>query len=176
MLHQSFLHFRDTVSNLTIVFGIQLDLVFFMCAFRLGIGVARGIRVILVKHDTIVDLEVPSRAHPATFAAPVLVVLSKINIVLIIGCQGAINELLLREANRRFVSLLGNCALEGGVCTESPTRAAISLILDCMHEAILKVIHSGSSLNATVSSIVKLKSSSLCFCLLCIKAKEVKIF
>merc|ERR1719330_2243698 len=95
-----------------------------------------------------VDLEVPSRAHPATFAAPVLVVLSKINIVLIIGCQGAINELLLREANRRFISLLSNCALEGGGCTESPTRAAVSLILDCMHEAILKMIHVRGSLNA----------------------------
>lgn len=161
---------------MTIVFGIQLDLVFLMCALRLSIGVTRGVRVIFVKHDTIIDLEVPSRAHPATFAAPVLVVLSKINIVLIIGCQGAINELLLREANRRFISLLGNCALEGGVCTESPTRAAISLILDWMHKAILKMIHVGGSLNATVSSIVKIKSSSLCFCSLCIKAKEVKIF
>lgn len=125
-----------------------------------------------------INLEVPGRAHPAALTTPVAVILAEILLILTISCKCAINKVLLRETNGSFVSLLGNSTLKGSVRTERPAGAAVSLVLNSVHEAICKVINVGGSLHEmslSVGTSSHFESSRLLLCLLSIKTEKIKI-
>jgi len=94
--------------------------------------------------------ELPGGWQETALAAPHTVVLSEIFFVLIVGGQGTVDKLLLRETHGRCLILLGDCAFEGGDSGEGPTRTAVALILNRENPTVSVVIDSGCTVNICV--------------------------
>ena len=94
--------------------------------------------------------ELPGGWQETALAAPHTVVLSEIFFVLIVGGQGTVDKLLLRETHGRSLILLGDCAFEGGDSGEGPTRTAVALILNRENPTVSVVIDSGCTVNICV--------------------------
>jgi len=124
-----------------------------MSALSLFAGSARSVRVISISHDTLLFLEPPGVAHPATIAAPEAVSLTEEVLVEIIVSQGTVNKVLFGKALRCFAFFLGNVAFECRVGSESPAGTTATLLLDWVHVTILDEINmSGISYEGTTAT------------------------
>lgn len=123
-----------------------------MTAKILSLSCSRVVWVVRVVHKALVDVEIPGPRHPAAIAAIDAVVFTEVDLVLRVSCQRTVDELLLRDAHRCSVVLLGNGALEGSVGSERPAGTALALVFDGMNEAILDVINVSGVLNAEALS------------------------
>lgn len=98
--------------------------------------------------------EVPSVAHPATLASPCMVVLAELLLVLGVGCECAVDDLLLGEADWVSVLLDSDGTLEGSSGGEGPTGTTRSLVLDIAHLVVIGPIDIDSSVSL-LESIAK---------------------
>jgi hypothetical protein len=131
-------------------------------AGALDAGVARGVRVVSIKHDTLILLEVPSPRHPTSVATVAEVVLSEAGLVVGVEGVGTVDELLLRHMHGSGVGLLGQSTFEGRGGGEGPAGTTVALVLDTAHPAIGVVINSGSGMTemATVGETISVPTVS----------------
>jgi len=125
------------------------DFGFIVQAWAFFIGVAREVGVVLILHDTIIDNELPGRWQETALTAIHTIVLTEASLIGRVGGQGTVDKTLLRETHWRCLSLLGNCAFEGGDSGKGPTRTASALIFNRENPAISVVIDSGCTINIT---------------------------
>jgi hypothetical protein len=121
--------------------------------FVLRHGSTGVVRVISVSHGALVMHEVPSVAHPATLASPCTIVLAELLLVLGVGCECAIDDLLLGKADWVPVLLDSDGTLEGSSGGEGPTGTTRSLVLDIAHLVVIGPIDIDSSVS--LESIAK---------------------
>ena len=124
-----------------------------MTAFVLRHGSTGVVRVISVSHGALVMHEVPSVAHPATLASPCAIVLAELLLVLGVGCECAVDDLLLGEADWVPVLLDSDGTLESSSGGEGPTGTTRSLVLDIAHLVVIGPIDIDSSVS--LESIAK---------------------
>lgn len=133
-----------------------------MTAFVLRHGSTGVVRVISVSHGALVMHEVPSVAHPATLASPCAVVLAELLLVLGVGCECTVDNLLLGEADWVPVLLDSDGSLESSSGGEGPTGTTRSLVLDIAHLVVISPIDIDSSMSlesiAKTISIVNIMS------------------
>jgi len=68
-------------------------------AISLSARISRSVRIIFIKHDTMLGLEVPGSGHPATTAAPKAEVLAEEFLITCVVAKRAVNKVLLGEAD-----------------------------------------------------------------------------
>jgi len=113
-----------------------------MLASSLASRVARGVSVVRIQHHTVLVLEVPDIFHPATLAAVILSLPGGAKVCVVRGVvnEGAIDDMLLGEADRPVVFLFGDVALKCRVSGEGVAGTAVTLVFDRVHEAISSMI------------------------------------
>jgi len=93
------------------IFDLTNDLRRLMIALSLDSRRSRSVRVVRIQHHTMVVLKPPACGHPATFTATKAIVLAEQRKVVVVVFEGAIDEMLLGEADRRRVIPFGDVAL-----------------------------------------------------------------
>jgi len=131
----------DAIFDLAPLSDFTDSFVGIMGAFSFFTGSTRSVRIISVSHDTLLFLEPPGVAHPATATAPKAVGLTKQILVTLIVGQCAIDEMLLRKTHWSCVILTGNVAFESRIGSESPARTAATLLLDRIHISVFDVVN-----------------------------------
>lgn len=114
------LNIIDAVSDLAPLGDLAFGFGCVVSALSFSSSSSRGVRIVSVHHDTLLLLEPPGVAHPATIATPEAISLAEERLIVVIVGQGAINELLLGHAHWCSVVLFGDVAFEGRVGSESP--------------------------------------------------------
>jgi len=128
-----------------------------MLASSLASRVARGVSVVRIQHHTVLVLEVPDIFHPATLAAVILSLPGGAEVCVVRGVvnEGAIDDMLLGEADRPVVILFGDIALKCRVSGEGVAGTAVTLVFDRVHEAISSMIDGcGGCYSKTIPLVV----------------------
>jgi hypothetical protein len=131
-------------------------------------GVTRRVGVVLVRHDSIVDDELPGRWQETALTAPHAVVFAKAIFIGRVRSEGTVDERLLGEADWCRVVSLGDGALEGSDGGKGPAGATVALILDRTDKAISEVIDSGRLVDCVLEATATTLSSVVVKCVVAV--------